>query len=235
MMTRPTSCLPFCSAVAVLLAVLALAMSGCGSSSSEVNTVYGRRSGKGATSVNGTSVLARMFHNAGHRVKTRGRSGGNIEDCDVIVWAPDRFTPPTDEEREEIYNWINDGYGRTFIYIGRDYDAAVEYWNHAADAALNAETSDAPASADTTEEYLRRRASETSRFETARANIPDDEDVAWFTVSRDHPNARVTKFDGPWSRSFDPEETEIWTRSRFEIPTDATAERDPYFFDENKV
>ena len=213
-----------------LLSLLTLA--GCGYSSSEVNTIYGRRLGKGATSVNGTGVFARMFTNAGHRVYSRGRSGGKIDDCDVIVWAPDRFSPPTEDERSAIQTWLSEGYGRTFIYIGRDYDAGVEYWQRAASLATAA---DAEIDADTTEEYLRRAALELAVFEAARANIPADEDATWFVVSRDHPPARVTGFTGPWSENFDAASANIWTRSRFEIPESRELDADPYYFDEKSV
>ncbi len=110
----------------VVALLLAAALVGCSRSPGGINTTYGRRSGNGASSVNGTSVFARMFQNAGHRVLSRGRSGGKIEDCKVIVWAPNRFTPPTKEERNVIQSWLGEEPGRTFIYIGRDYDASIE-------------------------------------------------------------------------------------------------------------
>ena len=50
----------------ILLTILA---SGC---SENVDTTYGRRAGiLGGESVNGTAVLAEMFEDAGHRVRTK--------------------------------------------------------------------------------------------------------------------------------------------------------------------
>ena len=213
--------------LALLLApLLAAALAGCGRSPGGINTVYGRRSGNGASSVNGTSVLARMFQNADHRLVTRGRTGGRIEDCKVIVWAPDRFTPPTKEERNAIQAWLGEERGRTFIYIGRDYDASIDYWRHAADSLLADES--AAAETPQAEEYLRRRAEDTARFESARTTIPKDEDAAWFVVSRDHPRQRVTNLAGPWSRGINPAAAAIRIRSRFDVPEKDPEEPDYY-------
>ena len=46
----------------------------------------------------------------------------------MIVWAPDRFGVPTDSEIEYFESWLDRGAGRTLVFIGRDYDASIEYW-----------------------------------------------------------------------------------------------------------
>ena len=71
--------------------VMLVAISGCGEE--RIETVYGRSRGwPGEESVNGVRVLASMFKQAGHRVWTkRSLTDSMMEDCDVIVWAPDDF------------------------------------------------------------------------------------------------------------------------------------------------
>ena len=61
----------------------------------------------------------------------------------MVVWAPNNFAPPTGDERNLIEAWLAADAGRTFVYIGRDYDAAVDYWRRMADAASPAEYAEA--------------------------------------------------------------------------------------------
>jgi len=106
------------------LVIAALAAAGCGSE--EIDTVYGKRRGaQGGDSVNGTSVLADMFKSYGYKVTTRRYLSPKMDEYDVIVWFPDDFQPPTDEQEEFLEDWLYNGQQRTLIYIGRDYDAAI--------------------------------------------------------------------------------------------------------------
>ena len=101
-----------------------------GSTSEDLDSVYGKRAGSRATaSVNGTRVLAEMFRKSGHKLRTLTRlSPGINERADVIVWSPDSFEPPDKKQREFLEGWLAQGRGRTLIYVGRDYDAAGEYY-----------------------------------------------------------------------------------------------------------
>ena len=94
-------------------------------------TAYGqRRGGEAARSVNGTAVLAEMFRKSGHRVTTTSRFSPRLNKFDVIVWVPDDFGPPDKEHRDYLEQWLNsDPYRtRTVVYVGRDYNAALDYW-----------------------------------------------------------------------------------------------------------
>ena len=112
--------------IPLLLVVL---VAGC--DDDDIETTYGRRSGMGASSVNGTRVLSEMFELAGHQVTTAGRLTPKLrERADVIVWFPNDFEPPSKEVREWLDEWLCEwGKGRTLIYVGRDFDAARVYWN----------------------------------------------------------------------------------------------------------
>ena len=67
--------------------------------SQDLEVTYGQRRGTAGGSVNGTSVLAGMFDEAGFQV-SRGRTlATSCSRYDVIVWAPDDFRPPEAEVR----------------------------------------------------------------------------------------------------------------------------------------
>ncbi len=195
------------------LVCLALLFAGCSSDPEPINTVYGRHAGKGLTSVNGTSVLARMFQAAGHQVVRRGGTAASIDNVQVIVWAPDNYEPPTAEERELIEQWLSKEPDRTFIYVGRDYDAAAEYWQLASEKAAD----------DQAEERLRREALARSSHDTRRVEIPVEEDVDWFVTRRDYPRRRVERLAGPWSDGIDEQMTSIQLQSHFDVPEEPAA------------
>lgn len=154
------------------LAVLLL--SGCGAA--EIDDTYGKRRGAaGETSVNGTAVLARMFELAGHEVRTRSYLSPRADDFDIIVWVPDDFQPPGEEPQEFLESWLRYGRGKTLIYVGRDYDAAIDYWENVLPGTPPEQGV----------EVLRRFAQARARHARARAAMPETEDCRWFQVRRD--------------------------------------------------
>ncbi len=113
--SRPTS---------LVACLCLLLLAGC-SGDTNIDTAYGLRSGsEGAASVNGTSVFARMFEEAGFRVSTWKRMSPKLKEYDVIVWVPNDFDPPSRRHRDFFDNWLLTGHQRTLIYVGRDFDAA---------------------------------------------------------------------------------------------------------------
>jgi len=186
---------------AMLSAVqLLLALAYCGCGETELDTHYGRRSGyPGGESVNGTSALAEMFEQAGHNVRSWRRLSPTLEYSDTIVWFPDSFEPPDQQTRTWLEEWLHREPGRTLIYVGRDYDAAPEYWEKM--AAL------VPASQQA--EFERRKRLAAQRFSSARSAIPDDEDCVWFTTDTDSPRRQVTTLSGPWAEGIDASQADI--------------------------
>ena len=195
------------STVARLALVFLLVLSGCGPES--LDRTYGRRRGSpGGDSVNGTAVLARMFVEMGYRVRTWSRLSPKLEESHAIVWAPDDFTPPDRERREFLEQWLSREERRTLIYVGRDYDAALEYWRRA--------QVDAPAAQFV--EVSRRLARVRSDLDTARRVAPQSEDCDWFQVHSDTSRRTVSSLTGPWAQGVDAAQTDIELTTRLVPP-----------------
>jgi len=198
-------------------------LAGCGSQ--HLDDTYGKRRGAlGGSSVNGTAVLADMFEQAGHRVRTWRRLSPKLEECDVIVWAPDNFQPPKREQREFLENWLSNRNDRTLVYIGRDFDAAIHYWRKVRPSAPPEQLM----------EVNRRLATLQAEYDAERARIPKEEHFDWFTVQGDSPRKEIRSLKGPWSEGIDATQTEIQVAARLQRPsdeeTDAWYKRDDYYW-----
>jgi hypothetical protein len=194
-----------------ILLALAFFLPGC-SRPDRINEVYGkRRSPEGADSVNGVGVLAEMFDAAGWRVSTWKRLSPKLEEATAIVWAPDSFAPPSKAARDWLEDWLAAEDGRTLVYIGRDYNAAISYWQDVLPKAPP-------------EQYLeisRRLAQAQSKHDAERleqgfslfggpsSGLPEKEYCRWFTVRRQGAPRRATELAGPWSEGIDPAKAEI--------------------------
>ncbi len=162
---RPVFCLVW------LLVGLACAASGC--RSEPFDATYGQRRGRpGGASVNGTAVLADMFRQAGYRVTSRRFLSPQMEQHDVIVWVPDDFDLPASDAVSFLEDWLQGGAQRTLVYVGRDYDARIDYWE-----CLRAE-----APPEQAVEVLRRLARARATHAGARARMPQDAGSDWFRM-----------------------------------------------------
>jgi hypothetical protein len=190
-----------------LLTLLTLLSTGCDNA---IRSEYGFRTGRPKTSVNGTTVLAEMFEEAGYDVVSRSYISARLKDFDVVVWMPDDFEPPSIAQRVGIESWLSRG-NRTLIYVGRDYDALPHYWSMVAE--------DAPL--DQQLELWRRRGFAKSSFARQREVIPDQAMARWFLVSvrgqRETVRGLVAK-DPTWTNGIDVAKLEIEVRSYFVIP-----------------
>jgi hypothetical protein len=181
-----------------------LSAAGC---ADDIGDAYGRMAiADGGNSVNGTSVLAGMFRQAGHEVSRTSWLAPKIRSkADVIVWAPDDFDPPSDEARAWFDDWFKSGPGKTLIYIGRDYDAAPAYWR-----AIQA---GAPASQ--LPEIKRRLGGAIRKYLARRQMLPAAAQAEWFTVQGSRRHRRVrTLTAGPWRAGVDASKLGIELNSR---------------------
>jgi len=171
---------------------------------------YGRRRGSEAgRSVNGTAVLADLFRRAGNRVTTLSRFSPKVDQFETIVWVPNDFKPPSKERREWLEAWLRRGSGRTVVYVGRDYNAAIDYWERIVPHTPAAQA----------DEALHRQAEARAEWEAARSKMPTKEYARWFTARRDEKPRKVDTLSGPWADGIDPKQTEIHLEGRLAIPT----------------
>ena len=204
-----------------LLAVGLAVAAGCGGE--QLDGTYGRRRGSpGGESVNGTAVLGEMYREAGSTVASRRFLSPKIHDYDVIVWAPDDFQPPDDDVRGFLEDWLARGPKRTLVYIGRDYDAEIAYWEAILDAAP----------AEQRVEVLRRLARARAAYAARRASMPDDQATDWFSMHRDRRPGRTgsQRWSGTWvqddSLQVSALQTEI--QGRLEPPELGGGNQSPY-------
>ncbi len=177
----------------------------------EIETSYGRRRpSDGGKSVNGLAVLSEMFEQAGHRVKSWTRLSPAVETSDVIVWAPDNYDPPSEDTRNFLEKWLRDDAPRTLVYIGRDYDAEIAYWEQVAPRAPPAQLM----------EVNRRLATAKVNQATERIRMPKHKYAGWFTLKRDEPKRQVDSLEGPWSSGVNARQAEIVLAARLAIPAD---------------
>lgn len=192
--------------VGIVLLVIYL---GSGNNKGELPTKYGQRRGSAAgDSVNGTAVLAEMFEQKDHRVNAATQLGRRLDLYTTIVWAPDDFGPPSLEARQFLDDWLAASSGRTLVYIGRDYDAAGEYWQR-----MLTQVDD-----ERHDEYQRRLAHVQSEFAARRAAFPVQEPCEWFTMESGHPTRKIPDLDGPWAEGVDATKTDIVLAGRLDVP-----------------
>ncbi len=192
---------------ATLALGLLLLLAGCGKEEL-LKTEYGQRRGNASASVNGTSVLAEMFREAGTRPATVINLSARMDKYDVIVWAPDDFAMPPESAREFLETWLASASGRTLVYIGRDYDAACEYW----------ETMVAQAPAAQRFEVMRRAAQARAAHSHARIEMPKEQVCEWFVMRRDFPGRTVDSLSGPWTLG--QRDAQLWSQGRLDMPSE---------------
>ncbi|MEX2138267.1 MAG: DUF4350 domain-containing protein [Pirellulales bacterium] len=195
---------PWCKLLA--LAVAALLSSGC---EEQIETAYGGRTGpRDGPSVNGTAVLADLLVDAGHNVISRASLSPALEDtADVIIWFPNDFRVPDAKVVRWLENWLTGQANRTVVYVGRDFDAGVEYWKAVTPTAPPAEAAEA-----------KRRLDEAEvEFSQARASVLDGESCNWFTVKTLTSLRRVTTLAGPWSAGIDPKKCNLRLYSTYQF------------------
>jgi len=197
--SRPSPWVLPAVAVLVLVGIVCLVLL---SGPKGINRVYGLRKGDSWASVNGTGVLGKMFEEAGHTVFSwRMLSPRLRQRADAIVWFPDDFHPPNKDVCQWLEGWLTEKRNRTLVYVGRDFDAAVWYWD----------TILPHAPAEQEREIQRLKWEAKGDFLSGLRNIPTSEECDWFTVRGDRPYRKVRSLEGrpEWLGGVDPSQVEI--------------------------
>jgi hypothetical protein len=187
--------------------MLVVVVTGC-AGEDELDDVYGLRRGTHASSVNGTVVLSSMFEEADFRVYSWRRLAPRLEAYQTIVWFPNDFGPPSDEQRVFLEDWLAEEANRTLVYVGRDYDASVDYWRMILPQTPVAER----------EEVMRRAAESLAEQMTRRLAMPKDDCFEWFVVQRGAARRQITELSGDWAENLNGEEAAIRVTGQLTIP-----------------
>ena len=158
---------------------------------------YGQSAGVAGDNIQGTSLLASMFRDAGYRMTTARTLGRTVNRANVVVWFPDRFSPPNKTTCEFFEQWLIDMPGRTLVYVGRDYHADVAYWRRINDEAAAARDAAPTELYDLRRWYARSRAEEQERDSNRR----DSDSCKWFQIARDILPRDANELTGPWAET----------------------------------
>lgn len=203
------------------LMLLCSLLVGCGDSRWKVESAYGKVRGVQGGGVNGLGVFAGMLENDGYRVSTWDKLSPKLERADVIVWAPDDYTPPFEEAREWYEEWLA-AKPRTLIYIGRDYDAEPDYWRQVSPTVDPIERI----------QTLRSLAAAETRVQTDRLETPEKEFAGWFTFKRRAPQPEPSVYSSPdsyWNDLLTTGPPEARLASEIAIPVEADAAAGEWF------
>jgi len=153
----------------------------------DIDRTYGEgNQSEGAYSINGTGVLADMFRDVGSEIFYSRILGTPTRRADVIVWAPNSYRLPGPEEVEAIEQWLQAKSGRTFIFIGRDYDATMDYW--------------VEVTKDATEDekvlLALKMLDVWGAFQVKRMQLEDGEDCGWFTMNAESTVKTIKSLEG---------------------------------------
>ncbi|QDU73162.1 hypothetical protein Pan97_01290 [Bremerella volcania] len=195
--------------IVLLMLMACTIMVGCGKPNDKLRTAYGKRTGNEAGSVNGTKGLSEMFREAGYYVRSYSVVSPSMLRHDVIVWFPNNFDGPTPEFRDTILKWLQEEEGRTFVYVGRDFDASIQYWGDVLDKVDPAEKLD----------VMRQRSLAIESFDQLRNYQTAKADYTFYKIERDAPRRIARSLSGPWAEGVDATKTQIELRSRM-IPAD---------------
>jgi hypothetical protein len=136
-----------------------------------------------------------MFRDAGHRTTTARTLGRSVNRANVVVWFPDRFSPPSKTTCDFFEQWLSEAPGRTLVYVGRDYHVDVAYWRRINDEALATPDTTAKRLYDLRRWYARSRADEQDRDSFLRKS----ESCKWFQLDRDVLPHDAKELSGPWA------------------------------------
>ncbi|HEX4000554.1 MAG TPA: DUF4350 domain-containing protein [Pirellulales bacterium] len=197
----------------VLLGVLLVAQLGCARREGDdsLQGDYGQNHGERfSASVNGLTVLADMLTEAGDTVSTREELSPVLqEEADAIIWAPDDFAVPDPDTCQKIDDWLRAKENRTFVYIGRDFDARPVYWQQIVAQAAPADR----------EKYQKELDQSKAWFTLDRTAVPQSARCEWFSIDGTAPHRDVRSLDGPWADGIDASKVAIELNSRL-IPSD---------------
>jgi hypothetical protein len=181
---------------------ICLVCMGCGRQADSQRRTYGYSNGaNGKRSLNGYGALREMYSQRGDKTFTAISFSRALETMDTIVWTPDTVTPPSLANRDTIEQWLSSKSGRTLVYIGRDFDASIDYWEHVVEQLPAGKKSRA-----LREQML-------SRVKSMECDLGGVHFARWFVVDCTSARSRVQGLRGEWAEGIDVQQTDLVTRT----------------------
>ncbi len=197
--------------------ILLLTVAGCGRND-YLPTEYGKVIGEqGGTSVNGTSILYGMFREKGFQTKRFRKISPRLKRFGTIIWFPDDYRCPSQEVVDELQAWLDDGYSRTLIYVGRDFDAQIGYFEQLLEVAGPAEREELNRS------LAEAKLSQDSRIRSYVGN-EETQNCDWFQIKR-VPTREFKSVSGPLAADTDQESARLEFSTILESSDDKVADR----------
>jgi hypothetical protein len=189
----------FATSVLLLLASLTL---GCGRATPSPNRPYGYSTGReGTREINGYGAFRKMFQGRGHKTFASSSLSKSLQSIDTIVWTPDTQTPPSIVCRDFIEQWLTAKSDRTLVYIGRDFDASIDYWQAVVDAQpLGKQT-------------IARREQMLARVQSMESDLGGVHFARWFTVDATRPRSTLGGLRGELAEGIDSSKTRLSMRT----------------------
>lgn len=199
-------------AALMLIVVGGLSVLGCGRPA-PLPTDYGRASGQGMQSINGLSVLAHLFSQAGFDVSTWRRLSPKLDREEVLVWAPQHRVSITATEAGFLDRWLSRP-GRTLIFIGGGYDGRADYWRDVLPLVGNAQR------ADVRNEIAH---AEADRYLTQnRTYYPTTSGCDWFEIIPFVSGSPTRDVAGEWATELNVRATQFADRQVLKLPQPST-------------
>ncbi|RMF90563.1 MAG: hypothetical protein D6741_16785, partial [Planctomycetota bacterium] len=116
----------------------------------------------------------------------RTRLSYDLYEADCIIWAPDAFSPPSEETRKFLDDWL-DISGYHLIFIGREYSAFPYYYESVATVVDDSRQQAV---------YQAEAETQAAIFGTVVESLPQKEECPWYSVHRTGRRRVLRRVDG---------------------------------------
>ncbi|HMO13612.1 MAG TPA: hypothetical protein PKD64_04390 [Pirellulaceae bacterium] len=173
----------------------------------EVDQRYGEVRGHAAQSMNGLSVFTQMLRQNNVEVDFYRTLSESMSTADLLVWIPDRFNAPTPAEINEFNRRYREDALPPILFIGRDYDGAISYWQQILSQLPPEQQSRAA-------EYLTELREQWTRRRNTNGGFQND----WFTYHSTDRWQPVSTLRGTLAEGVDVSNTNMVLTGQFHMP-----------------
>ena len=203
--------------ILLLLLAMSICLAGCQLEGSD-DDGFGRiRGNSGYGTIDGISGFVHLLKSRGLDVNQSSRISPLIERYETIIWAPDRWYPPSGNAIERLQQWVNDGQSyRRLIFIGPGFRSRQLLDKKQVELATG----------EGKERAVRRLTEKLIQFDYRRLHDSvDSESCEWYELKKIK-NQPIIEVTGKWSEDIPVDQLEIYTGDYdFKIPADLKPNR----------